>query len=78
MWRVALLASLALLVIAVPRQILEAIGYGAINPEFMGLLALVERALVTLALVALFLLQVDPRGPSPQGRGAPPGNWSAR
>jgi small-conductance mechanosensitive channel len=70
-WRVALLASLALLVIAVPRQILEAIGYGAINPEFMGLLALVERALVTLALVALFLRKSILEDLLPQGRGAP-------
>lgn len=54
-WRVALLASMSVFAVAVPRQVLEAIGYGEHNPGFIEILARAQQGLVTLTAILLFL-----------------------
>ncbi|MBI3820275.1 MAG: mechanosensitive ion channel [Planctomycetes bacterium] len=54
-FRVAVLASMSVFAVDVPRQILDAIGYTEHNPGFMFLLAHVKQGLVTFALILLLL-----------------------
>lgn len=52
-WRIALLASMSVFAVAVPRNVLDAIGYAERNPGFRELLLHVEQGLVTAAVVLL-------------------------
>ncbi|MFN0207762.1 MAG: mechanosensitive ion channel domain-containing protein [Planctomycetota bacterium] len=53
--RIALLASMSVFAVAIPRNVLDAIGYGERNPGFMEILDHAERGLITLAIVLLFV-----------------------
>ncbi|MBL8692825.1 MAG: mechanosensitive ion channel [Planctomycetes bacterium] len=52
--RVAVLASLPFTAIAIPRNVLEALGYAGRNAGFMELLARMEQGLLTIAVVLVF------------------------